>query len=738
MLSLSPAGAAFGGGSAVPASKAGVPCPPLPLLLFADGPQQPHEDWQVDEWASTKPPSYTQWAYRDCPWHVGGTCASPSLSLRETSQSRCRQTPSRASPDSKPRSTSACDSVGSTRVPSRASPDARASAWTGMTSLSAGEQRSSSSTAPAGPGSLADASPRSPALRRPKAPPVRSRFGRPRCRAPGPGPFRGPGGARPGGPSSEAMALLRGACEPQESLGAELSSSSAWQVTSRDPGPATDALAWLSSSAGGSTFSVLSEQFAAAAELAGARARGPVAAAIREKVMQRHANASAFRRRMYLGSDFDEYDIDDEEGSAEVSPDGADGDFDAGGGDGAEGAGGEADDNSSEESEEDDERPVDVSDSAPWLHESYAAKYGGLPQQEAPRRRPIRVSKNTCLGRMIDADPARATRHRLVSVPAWQHNRPWPPPTVRSKRRVPGGLPSLGGPRVGNKPKKEDTSENKFGLKLNLNLRGTKPEGLLKSPRHTHRKGSVDHKPSEVSSMGAFTPSTEVKVDLHTAESLLGLEEIEHYRDVYVRFSMGTGGKLRSKGLQLAMKTVGLGFPESHSEQLKVRAVQEAVLKHYRNDDNEAPNPLTSSKGYWELAEFLLMVAGVFELERHDKFSGHKDLANEVGMDMSMVQELAALFKEHDENMTKTITFTQFQRILARCDLRPTQDELKVIVSTEVPDDLTFEDFVRYIGALNSFMPIDLKRLILPHSSSSGDHRPQAKQVVYGLECLVG
>jgi len=573
-----------------------------------------------------------------------------------------------------------------------------------MTSLSAGEQRSSSSTAPAGPGSLADASSRSPAPR-PKAPPVRSRFGRPRCRAPGPGPGElASTGARRGGPSSEAKALLRDACEPKESLGAELSSSSAWQV--------------------------LSEQFAAAAEFAGARAAGPVAAAIREKVMQRHANASAFRRRMYLGGDFDEYSIDDEEGRAEVSPDGADGDFDADGGDGAEGAGGEADDNSLEESEEDDERPVDVSDLAPWLHESYAAKYGGLPQQEAPRRRPIRVSKNTCLGRMIDADPARATRHRLVSVPAWQHNRPWPPPTVRSKRRVPGGLPSLGSPRVGNKPKKEeDTSENKFGLKLNLNLHGTKPEGLLKSPRHTHRKGSVDHKPSEVSSMGAFTPSAEVKVDLHTAESLLDLEEIEHYRDVYVRFSMGTGGKLRSKGLQLAMKAVGFGFPESHSEQLKVRAVQEAVLKHYRNDDNEAPNPLTSSKGYWELAEFLLMVAGVFELARHDKFSGHKDLANEVGMDMSMVQELAALFKEHDENMTKTITFTQFQRILARCDLRPTQDELKVIVSTEVPDDLTFEDFVRYIGALNSFMPIDLKGLILPHSSSSGDHRPQAKLV---------
>merc|ERR1712087_417002 len=101
--------------------------------------------------------------------------------------------------------------------------------------------------------------------------------------------------------------------------------------------------------------------------------------------------------------------------------------------------------------------------------------------------------------------------------------------------------------------------------------------------------------------------------------------------EVFGRCAAASAGRLTRQGLQRAMAEAGITV-SSHAEQRKLRHVQEEVIQQCRGDallEDESTNPLTSPKGFWNLDEFLLMVAGMHHLTKRELWKEHETLASE-------------------------------------------------------------------------------------------------------------
>lgn len=449
-----------------------------------------------------------------------------------------------------------------------------------------------------------------------------------------------------------------------------------------------DPLSWLSSSLGGT--SATSEQLSIAAEIAGSRARGAVTQSIRAKASQRLAASAATRRLLHLWGDGEE-----------------EGYLDSGGGD-------EADSDAGEERDLDGGVAKDFRFDDDDIGEAQWSS--GAGESTTLPRRTIKVAQNTTLGRMVQSDPERAAKYNLVAVPAWQQNKPWPPPPVPLRRRVPGGLPHL------KRRQENNAAETDLQKKRNPSRDIAQMTAMVKMKAKARKSTAERPGTRRESFRSDGSKPVMVQVDLEAAQRLITIGDVEFWKETYARYSMGSGGRLDRKGLQLAMKAVGIGAPVDWEAQWKVKSVQEEVIRHFRGTgESKVPNPLTDAKGFWELQEFVLLVAGVLELDRQDRTGNYKELAERLGLQLEEVGHMARIFREHDEDGSNSMSLGELQRLLAKCDLRPSIEELKVVLGASHQDqEYSFEDFVNCIATLSQFMK--------PNFSAALLNRPESRR----------
>lgn len=620
-------------------------CPPLGLLAFEDARPRAKSD-EPAKWASAKPPSYQEWFYRESPWRSDNKAEGPThrRGLEVTSARGCLE-----SPGLKFRTPRLPSSSASTRAPSRAtqaSPETRAA-----------------STATPGPEAQGPWHGRGGS--RARTPQCGQAYSPCLPRSPAPGPLW---------ETLEICALLKAVVQDGSLSGGPSSCSvvpdpAGLESPLRSEGASQDMF---------STTSDVSAHYAAIAELAGSRARGPVTLAIRAKAACRLA-ASAASRRLHLHS----------------AGDGVSSSTWGGYGDG---------------------RSPSVSRDA----------RSGTDAGKASQRC-IRVAQNTTLGQMVKRDPERAAKYNLVAVPAWQQNKSWPPPPVAVQRRVPGAMD------VSKKASWHPSEQTLLSKDCEDHSRPQKgwgplkPFGLLLGQWKAKQRAVKKEGTRCVQTEAAARQLPAVNVDLRAAQRLLSPEDVCALTDIFTRYSMGSGGCLTRKGIQLAMKASGIAAPADYGEQFKLKRVQEEVLNHFRcSGDCKVPNPLTDATGAWELREFLLMMAAIYELDQQEASVSNQMLAKHLDLDPGLVEALYEVFKTHAVPGSSTISVADLQKILATLDVRPSVEELKLLLgNAALESELSFQDFVRCMGTVGDFLKPSIKSQIpsplstLPGSATS-------------------
>merc|ERR1712217_608512 len=123
--------------------------------------------------------------------------------------------------------------------------------------------------------------------------------------------------------------------------------------------------------------------------------------------------------------------------------------------------------------------------------------------------------------------------------------------------------------------------------------------------------------------------------------------------------------------------------------------------------EDESTNPLTSPKGFWNLEEFLLMVAGMHYLAKRELWKEFESLSNGFGFNHETLEELTHVFANVDQDANGKISLQEFQKLLMQADLSVTDKELKVLLGTQnLEDELTFSGFVRAMTKVEDFLQL--------------------------------
>jgi len=336
------------------------------------------------------------------------------------------------------------------------------------------------------------------------------------------------------------------------------------------------------------------------------------------------------------------------------------------------------------------------------------------------RKKLIKVPHNTPLGRMVKRDEDRGLRHGLVVVPAWQHNRPWPPPVVTKKHRVlevnnrNRGAKEPDEERKGKDGKRvEFTAQKRWqdvkAVSQFMSLR--KRSQALRPQRPLEREASATRE--EASPIMERNPD---HVDLEAAKTILSWPQKEAYGAIFKRFAMGSGGKLTRQGMQKAMQDINL-CPTTASEQRKLKAVQEQVIEYSRGQmdaEQEEFNPLTSRNGCWDLDEFLLVIAAVKEIDRRNQRVANLQAAEEYGVPLQEVEEMRTVFCKFDADGSGTISMPELKVLLAAVELSTTAEDLVLLlesVNLGQEESLTFKQFLRVIVRVEEFLQPPVRRL---------------------------
>lgn len=442
-----------------------------------------------------------------------------------------------------------------------------------------------------------------------------------------------------------------------------------------------------------------SRELGAAAEASGAMARGPVTMAIRAKAVCRLAASTASRRMLHRIADPDAppFDVDEplsrnwdrRASEASISSHEKDGRTVA-----CEAWGDLPD------------RSPSSSSSAPWKIQRHDLTVPAVEEERSGgfsisrgnnRLREIQVPQNTTLGRMVRQDPVRAAKYDLVLVPPWSQNKPWPPPPIKMTRRVPRreSLHSDG-----------DVAENtpSFSRWGRMRVVSQMVAMCAAAQRKTTKSPSELMKIAS-SNLQAAKEEQEMEVDFFLARTAFSHEEEEYYTGIFSRYSAGNSGQLSIQGLQRAMREAGI-TASNVAEQDKFKKVQKQVLEYARGKEGmEESNPLASKKGFWMCDEFLLMVAGMKQLNMQERWKANEALAVELGLDPNALEEFRNVFDEFDIDGSGSIGVQELQKLLALANLHPTDKELKLLLRRlGVGDELTFTEFLQIMVKVEEFV----------------------------------
>jgi len=459
-----------------------------------------------------------------------------------------------------------------------------------------------------------------------------------------------------------------------------------------------------------------SRELGAAAEAVGARARGEVTLAIRAKAVCRLAASAASRRLLSRIKDrhVSPPAVPEEELRRSRAP--AEAEAEA-----------EAEDGTHrsflkpEPCAPSSGRRVRCSDAEPEFLAFPAEESSQqlrLGRGGGERSREIRVPANTPLGQMIKRDPERAAKYNLAVVPPWTQNKPWPPPPVKPQRRVPPAVPAPR--REDGRPARGSAHRSEGGrteLRRKAHIAWAEVRAVSKMvglATEVHTQAAMKHRRPELHSQLTKTVSFHLskeeiqpQVEFRSLQYMfVGENELEHYAEIFERFASGSGGHLTRQGLQRAMREAGL-VAGSVAEQQKFKQVQGQVLQHCRGAERleEEPNPLTSSKGVWEREEFLLMVAGMLQLDRRERWSANKAVADELGLSTAALEEYRQVFDEADRLGQGVVRLQEMQRLLAQADLHPTDKELKLLLRrNSIGEELSFPEFLQVMVKVEEFV----------------------------------
>lgn len=443
-----------------------------------------------------------------------------------------------------------------------------------------------------------------------------------------------------------------------------------------------------------------SRELGAAADAIGARARGDVTMAIRAKAVCRLATSAASRRLMHRIEDRSCTPLAVEktprlwaEEAQGVPPD-------------AQEAWGEPSEGPAPRGPAAAERRPRPGE-PPGSPGPASELAGAWPE----RPRAIRVPRNTTLGRMVQRDPARAAKYDLVAVSPWYRNKPWPPPPVKPQRRVPGPSPPLGdwGRAQASPPKSDarrDSEEPHSPSKWNQMRAVTRLVGLCSAVQGRDRVQRPDL--TRLVSSHSTKDDVELEIDVWNLKNTLTIEQEEEYAAIFERFSACSGQtahQLTRQGLQRVMREAGL-MASCAAEQNKIKKVQAQVLEFCRGKDgleNEM-NPLTHAKGVWELEEFLLMVAGMHQLDRQERQKANKAIADELGLSSEAFEGFRNVFDEADCEKAGSISIPELQKLLAHADVHPSEKELKLLMRrNSIGEQLSFPEFLQVMTKLEEF-----------------------------------
>jgi len=198
-------------------------------------------------------------------------------------------------------------------------------------------------------------------------------------------------------------------------------------------------------------------------------------------------------------------------------------------------------------------------------------------------------------------------------------------------------------------------------------------------------------------------------LDIERAMASLGQVDIRCLQSIYAHCSAGSGGVLTRTGLQRAMQLAGVQEPLDYTEQLRIKRVQEEVLRQTRpqegHDPFAQPNPMNDKNGTWELREFVMMIASIDALQHQDIVASNLELAAELEIPAPEVAALRDLFIEGDADGSGSVSLDEMQKMLARVKVSASVKDIMSVL--EIPSSthcMTFKDFVSCAHKLGSIL----------------------------------
>mmetsp|Transcript_19760 Transcript_19760/g.35128 ORF Transcript_19760/g.35128 Transcript_19760/m.35128 type:complete len:799 (+) Transcript_19760:72-2468(+) len=685
------------------------------VFLSPSSEQKKAKRWQ-DGWKDCKASSYMAWTYRDTPWGDGSRAAqmqkeairsSKGKSLRSATPSTRAPSRALASPDFR---------TPTPQSRSMASPDPRAP--TPQCRRSPSPQTSQQKT-------LEVLSPRKPMTPKPKKVSPKSER------------------------KSIQEAMNDSLMESSHASSASVSENGAavgrWMRRASEQGNQA-ALAGLLQSAAGVGQSELAETLKtasewsthqtmhssnevilgieAAANAAGAKARGDVTLAIKARAVCRHNIAAATRKLNHLqGAQRRSQQEEDSDAESDASLE--DGNLDP------RNAMSEWVHQSSAFTAADladrviehmkIERASTGAHTTNVLTAMLCARKGPSGNSGTPRRRRIEVLQNTTLGKMVVADPEKAQQHGLVAVPSWSHNKPWPPPPTSmdfSKQKFMWG----GNGNSSSPPRKSLDKEETKGRSLvqeAVSEETSAKNGQAFQDRQEHvqvahqlkdlvaevntnhqqhparggiKKGAAAYMRSQTTTdpkkqkLNFNLGQDEEDLNYLTVLMKTAPEKKAYYTKVfYMHAAPGSGYLLRDQLLR-ALRDVGLG-PQSHLERQRLKEVQEKIVQDFRSDEHDwkaaihskavekvVRNPLTDRNGGWVLNEFLVMTSVTKLLSNQDQADADEALAEQLETTLEAIRDMKEVYRTATGD-NKEMSVKAFVGIMGKAGLSGPRDE---------------------------------------------------------------
>lgn len=439
------------------------------------------------------------------------------------------------------------------------------------------------------------------------------------------------------------------------------------------------------------------ERLAAAAEEAGAKARGEVTLAIRARSICRLAGNAASRNLLHLWGDWDcpPESILQGDGTTKTK-------------DKIERT------NSNNANDGENRKPAARPSNTSGRYN--LSPLGSIFEETAPRKRSIKVAENTALGRMVLEDPEKAAKYDLVTIPAWQLNKPWPPPPIGQRQLIRQAAEHSRAKAFEMEAEKIARMERAESRRILMKKRVAKLQvitslvGLGLQARKSRERASTKPEDLEVCSTTDNKESvvnTSEVADLDSASTILDWAEKEAYRAIFNRFSKHDDYKLSRRGMIKAMREAGL-TPNSQEEQRRFAAVQEQVILSTRGEFDEHPesNPLTCPQGRWEMSEFLLVCAALREISLRKLRKSNQEAADEFDVPLAEVEELRKIFHQHDPDSSGTIRAKDLKELLMVIDVKTSEEDFHLLLQSAglQKEIFDFQEFLKLLKSLETVM----------------------------------